>query len=389
MTGVREPTSAADAASAASGASGAAPLPGAGTQAHALRLRGITHRFGSVTAVNDVTLDIAPGEFVALLGPSGCGKTTLLRAVVGFVVPDEGSVLIDDQDVTREPPNLRNVGIVFQSYALFPHLTVAENIAYGLNVRRIARSTARQRVAEMLELVRMAEMGRRYPRELSGGQQQRVALARVLAVQPRILLLDEPLSALDRGLRMDMQIEIKRLQRELGITTILVTHDQEEAMSMADRIAVMNRGRVHQFDSPMTIYDTPADMFVNGFVGSTNLLAGAVVGNEPGMLMVRLDAGPVLRVQCARDFATGARVVVSVRPESLDVAAAAGADTIGGQIVIAMPLGASTLYEVKLADGQILKLSLARAGSRKLREGAAIHLRLSAPDAASVFAEAS
>jgi putative spermidine/putrescine transport system ATP-binding protein len=360
---------------------------GAGMKAHALHLKGITHRFSDVTAVADVTLDIAPGEFVALLGPSGCGKTTLLRSIVGFVVPDRGAVIIDDQDVTREPPNLRNVGIVFQSYALFPHLSVEDNIAYGLNVRRIARRTVRDRVAEMLALVRMADKGRRYPRELSGGQQQRVALARVLAVQPRILLLDEPLSALDRGLRMDMQIEIKRLQRELGITTILVTHDQEEAMSMADRIAVMNRGRVHQFDRPMKIYDAPADMFVNGFVGSTNLLPGIVVEQQHDMLSIRLDCGPLVRVQSERPLEMHARAVVSVRPERLDVAENTGHDTITGRVAIAMPLGASTLYEVKLTSGQVLKLSLARAGGPALEEGSSVHLRFSSSRAASVFPE--
>src|SRR5205085_2852552 len=232
---------------------------------HRLTLRGITHRFGDFTAVHDIELDISGGELVALLGPSGCGKSTLLRIIAGFIAQTEGSVLFDNEPVDHLAPNRRGAGIVFQNYALFPHMTVAENVAYGLHARSTPKEKIGPRVAEMLGLVHMDHLAERLPRQLSGGQQQRIALARALAVDPKILLLDEPFGALDKNLRLDMQIEVKRLQREYGITTILVTHDQEEALSMADRIAVMNRGRVEQFASATEIYDRPATLFVNQF----------------------------------------------------------------------------------------------------------------------------
>jgi putative spermidine/putrescine transport system ATP-binding protein len=356
---------------------------------HAVRLDQVSHHFGSVMAVDGVSLDIAPGALVALLGPSGCGKTTLLRALAGFVVPTRGSILIDGQDVTDDPPNVRNVGIVFQNYALFPHMTVADNVGYGLAARRTPRREVQERVGAMLELVRLGNLASRYPRELSGGQQQRVALARVLSVQPRVLLLDEPLSALDRGLRLDMQIEIRRLQRDLGITTILVTHDQEEAMSMADRIAVMNAGRVLQFDRPMVIYDRPADLFVNEFIGSTNLLPGRTIGFEDGLLAIQLDSGALVRVRAHRDFPPGASVVVSVRPERL-LPCNVAPDALGGRVIMAMPLGSSMLYDVVLADGANIKLVVARAAEAVgLEDGAPINLRLATPDSVSVFARPS
>jgi ABC-type proline/glycine betaine transport system ATPase subunit len=221
---------------------------------HALDIVGLTHRFGAFTAVDDVTLSIRPGEIVALLGPSGCGKTTLLRAVAGFIRQNQGRVLIDGASVDDLPPERRNIGIVFQNYALFPHMTVAQNVAYGMEARRRPRAEIRERVQRFLSIVQLDAMAERFPRQLSGGQQQRVALARALAIEPQILLLDEPFGALDKNLRLDMQIEVKRLQRQFGLTAIMVTHDQEEAMSIADRIAVMNRGRVEQLDTPVAIY---------------------------------------------------------------------------------------------------------------------------------------
>src|ERR1700761_2939069 len=214
----------------------------------AVQMRGIQHRFGTVPVIEDVTLEIAPGELVALLGPSGCGKSTLLRILAGLQAQSEGEVQVDGQRVDGRAPRQRGVGIVFQNYALFPHMTVAANVAYGLEANGVARRDAAHKAIQMLEMVRMEAFAKRYPRELSGGQQQRVALARTLAVEPRILLLDEPFAALDKNLRLDMQIEIRRLQRELNITTVMVTHDQEEAMSMADRVAVLNRGRLEQYD---------------------------------------------------------------------------------------------------------------------------------------------
>ncbi len=230
----------------------------ASRQGHRLRLEDISHRFGDFVAVRDINLEVSGGELVALLGPSGCGKSTLLRIVSGFIRQSEGRVLFDGEPVDHLPPSRRGVGIVFQNYALFPHMTVAENVAYGLEAQRWPRERIAPRVAEMLDARAHAASSReRKPRQLSGGQQQRVALARCLAIDPKVLLLDEPFGALDKNLRLDMQIEVKRLQREYGITTILVTHDQEEALSMADRIAVMTRGRIEQVSSPTEIYDRP------------------------------------------------------------------------------------------------------------------------------------
>src|SRR5437660_5432619 len=261
---------------------------------HRLRLEDISHRFGEFVAVRDINLDVAGGELVALLGPSGCGKSTLLRIISGFIRQSQGRVLFDNEAVDHLPPSRRGAGIVFQNYALFPHMTVAQNVAYGLEAQKWPRQRIGPRVAEMLALVHMAEFAERKPRQLSGGQQQRIALARCLAIDPKVLLLDEPFGALDKNLRLDMQIEVKRLQREYGITTILVTHDQEEALSMADRIAVMNRGRIEQVASPTDIYDRPATLFVNQFVGTTNLLPGQIIAADASGTDVAL-AGGVLR----------------------------------------------------------------------------------------------
>src|SRR5216683_2631886 len=238
-----------------------------------LVLDGITHRYpGGAVAVENINLDVKGGEIIALLGPSGCGKTTLLRIVAGFIAQSEGRVIIGDEIVDALPPNRRAVGIVFQNYALFPHLTIADNVAYGLAARGMDK-TARQREAQrLLDLVQLGSMGERLPRQLSGGQQQRVALARALAIKPSILLLDEPFAALDKNLRLDMQIEVKRLQRLAGTTTILVTHDQEEALSMADRVAVLNQGKLEQYSPPTEVYDAPKSLFVNTFVGTANTL---------------------------------------------------------------------------------------------------------------------
>jgi putative spermidine/putrescine transport system ATP-binding protein len=287
----------------------------ANKRGHDLRLDGITHRFGDFVAINDVQLGVDGGELVALLGPSGCGKSTLLRIVSGFIRQSEGSVLFDGERVDHLPPNRRGVGIVFQSYALFPHMNIRQNVAYGLQAHHWPRERIAPRVEEMLALVHMQPYSDRLPRQLSGGQQQRVALARCLAVDPKILMLDEPFGALDKNLRLDMQIEVKRLQREYGITTILVTHDQEEALSMADRIAVMNRGRIEQVASPSDIYDRPATLFVNQFVGTTNLLPGRIVGCDASGTDVAL-AGGIVRAAPA-GLERGASVLVSVRPEQL------------------------------------------------------------------------
>jgi putative spermidine/putrescine transport system ATP-binding protein len=334
-----------------------------GEQGHTLDIDGVTHRYGPVTAVADVSLAVRAGEIVALLGPSGCGKTTLLRVVAGFVRPWAGSVRIDSKPIDHLPPNARNVGIVFQSYALFPHMTVAQNVAYGLEARGVSRAEVRKTVARFLDVVRLTALRDRLPRQLSGGQQQRVAVARALAVEPTVLLLDEPFSALDKGLRLDMQIEIKRLQRQFGLTAILVTHDQDEAMSVADRIAVMNHGRVEQLDTPINVYDRPATLFVSGFIGTTNLLRGRVIESSNGTTLVELEAGAKLSVPTGRVFAAGAAVTLSARPEQLDLHTESGHGRWLVQRRLSVPLGPNTMHDLETCDGVTLKLVEPRAAS--------------------------
>jgi putative spermidine/putrescine transport system ATP-binding protein len=333
-----------------------------GAPGHTLDIDAVTHRYGPLTAVAEVSLAVRAGEIVALLGPSGCGKTTLLRVVAGFVRQSAGSVRIDGQPIDHLPANLRNVGIVFQSYALFPHMTVAHNIAYGLEARGVPRADARRTVDRFLEVVRLTAFRDRLPLQLSGGQQQRVAVARALAVEPNVLLLDEPFSALDKGLRLDMQIEIKRLQRQFGLTAILVTHDQDEAMSVADRIAVMSHGRVQQLDTPINVYDHPATLFVSGFIGTTNLLPGRAIESSNGRTLVELEAGARLAVPSDRVFSAGAPVVLSARPEQLCLHAEAAAERWRVRRRLAVPLGPNTMHDLETRDGATLKLVEPRLG---------------------------
>ena len=351
----------------------------ASNRGHRLRLEDISHRFGDVLAVRDINLDIAGGELMALLGPSGCGKSTLLRIVSGFIRQSSGRVLFDGEPVDHLPPSRRGAGIVFQNYALSPHMTVAENVAYGLEAHKWPRRRIAPRVAEMLALVHMSEFAGRKPRQLSGGQQQRVALARCLATDPKVLLLDEPFGALDKNLRLDMQIEVKRLQREYGITTILVTHDQEEALSMADRIAVMARGSIEQVSSPTEIYDRPKTLFVNQFVGSANVVAGEFMRAQDGVAAVRVPGGAVLEVEETPQLATGAAVLVSVRPEQLRLEAAPGEGRIAGVVKAVMPLGPHVVYEVETQSGTSFKVSEPRAPATPLRRpGESVHVAASA-----------
>jgi len=343
-----------------------------------LELDRIFHSYGDTPVVDNVSISIGNGELVALLGPSGCGKTTLLKIVAGFNRQTAGQVRIAGAAVDHLPSNRRRVGIVFQNYALFPHMTVTQNVAYGLDVMRMERSAKAVRVKEMLSLVRMDGFADRYPRQLSGGQQQRVAIARALAVRPTLLLLDEPFAALDKALRLDMQIELKRIQRNAGTTTILVTHDQQEALSLADRVALLNRGKLEQFASPTEIYDRPASLFVNTFVGSANVLEGKVAAAEGGQYTVTLAVGGSILATSPMLLQPGTPVQVCLRPEAL--ALTPHPDGLPASVEVGLPLGASIIHELRLADGTFLKSAAPRKiGDEPMPSGAQVRLRQQAP----------
>ncbi len=284
-----------------------------------IEVRGVTKRFGDFTAVDDVSLSVRAGEFLTLLGPSGCGKTTLLRLLAGFEFPDAGAILLDGADVTCHPPYRRNVNQVFQSYALFPHLTVRENVRFGLRMQRVPAAEAEARIRDALGMVSLGEVAARRPDQLSGGQRQRVALARAIVCRPKVLLLDEPLSALDAKLRHTMQLELKHLQRRLGITFVFVTHDQEEALTMSDRIAVINRGRIEQLGTATEIYHRPRTPFAADFIGQANLLSGAVVSRNGLTARVRLDGGLELTVSALELPVDATKALVSIRPEKIHI----------------------------------------------------------------------
>jgi putative spermidine/putrescine transport system ATP-binding protein len=283
-----------------------------------LEIKHATKRFGALDAVKDFNLDIVKGELVTFLGPSGCGKTTTLRMVAGFEQPDPGQIMLDGVDITQQPPNHRDVGMVFQAYALFPNMTVAQNIGFGLRVRREHENTIKQRVEEMLSLINLERKGRSYPHQLSGGQQQRVALARALAIHPRVLLLDEPLSALDAKIRVSLRGEIRAIQKKLGITAIYVTHDQEEALSISDRIVVMYNGHIEQVGSPFEIYNFPATGFVAGFVGTLNTTDAEVV--DPKARTLRLEGFQLQAADGLDGTRAGDTVRIAIRPERLNFA---------------------------------------------------------------------
>jgi spermidine/putrescine transport system ATP-binding protein len=340
----------------------AAPGGAAGIEP-SVDLRRVTKAFGDLVAVDDIDLAIAPGEFFTLLGPSGCGKTTTLRLIAGFEQPTAGQVLIDGRDVAGLPAYKRPTNTVFQSYALFPHLNVAENVAFGLRRKRVAKQEIRRRVEEELRRVGLESEVNRRPNQLSGGQQQRVALARALVNLPKVLLLDEPLGALDLKLRKGLQIELKRIQREVGITFVYVTHDQEEALTMSDRIAVMNHGRVEQMASPEDVYERPRTTFVAGFIGVSNLMPGTVVSANGRRGTVRLDAGIEVAAD-ASGFTTGENCHAVVRPEKLAIAPADpaasgpgssdglpdGWPSVEGLVESSVYLGSSTQIVVRLDD---------------------------------------
>ena len=331
-----------------------------------ISIRNVIKRFGSLAAVDNVSIDIKEGEFFVLLGPSGCGKTTLLRMIAGFEVPSEGQILIDGQDMANVPPNKRQVNMVFQSYAVFPHMSVTDNVGYGLKIARTPRSEARCRVEEALALVRLEGLGDRMPDQLSGGQRQRVALARSLVMKPKVLLLDEPLSALDANLRAQMQFELADIQDKVGITFVTVTHDQDEALSLATRIAVINKGQVAQLAGCSDLYEYPANRFVADFIGSVNIFDGRMVIDEPEQAVI--DCPEIGRIFLDHGV-TGphnADLWVAIRPEKIamtrpgeaaPVSGPAGHNCADGQIKGMNYLGDITVYEVELTSGRKIRVS--------------------------------
>jgi spermidine/putrescine transport system ATP-binding protein len=353
-----------------------------------LHVRGLTKRYGPFTAVDGIDLDVPEGSFFALLGPSGCGKTTTLRMVAGLEDPTAGAIYIGGADVSRKRAYQRPVNTVFQNYALFPHLTIFENVAFGL--RRRKQQDIRKRVMEMLDLVELAHLAERKPTQLSGGQQQRIAVVRALVNRPQVLLLDEPLGALDLKLRRQMQLELKRIQTDVGITFIHVTHDQEEAMTMADTIAVMNAGHVEQLGEPAQLYENPASVFVANFLGQSNLLRGTIAQRD-GEWVTATTTAASLRVPTSRCTATGTGCLVGVRPEKiqLDEAGQPGAtvpashNSVTGRVIDVSFIGVSTQYQVSTAGDQVLTVFSQNTGTSLLRPGTEVVLHW---DAAHTFA---
>ena len=346
----------------------------------AISIKGLTKRFGAMTAVDQVDLSVTSGELFFLLGPSGCGKTTLLRMIAGFIEPTAGSIRFGDRDVTLQPPNRRNTGMVFQSYALWPHMTVAANVAYGLTVRKVPAAKKAERVSAALRAVHMEEYAKRKPNQLSGGQQQRVALARALVIEPTILLLDEPLSNLDAKLRLEMRSEIRRLISETRITTIYVTHDQKEALSMADNMAVLRAGRVVQIGPPRLLYERPASRFVADFLGETNFLPAVVRDNSNGTVVLETSAGILHSNAGGNSAPKGGNVTCSIRPEALRlVNRAEGINSLSGKRLRTMYLGEMAQHQIELADGTLLR-ALELHSTSPSRPGETVHLTVSDDD---------
>jgi spermidine/putrescine ABC transporter ATP-binding subunit len=330
-----------------------------------VEFRGVTKRFGDVVAVDDLDLRIRQGEFLSLLGSSGCGKTTSLRMIAGFEQPTSGEVLIGGVDAVGLPPYKRDVNTVFQHYALFPHMSILDNVAYGLKQRKMDKKERHAKAHAALELVHLEGRANRKPRELSGGQQQRVALARALVMEPRVLLLDEPLGALDLKLRKDMQVELKRIQRDVGITFVYVTHDQGEAMSMSDRIAVMSEGRIEQLDAPEAIYDRPASAFVAGFIGEMNVLDGDVRTTSGGVSTIAVAGGSTVAARTDAGAAPQGKVVVGIRPEKVAVSPGgdAGPNRLAATVVTRLQLGSSIQVVAQLTDGTEVTAVVPRTGA--------------------------
>ncbi len=334
-----------------------------------LSLHDITKTFGDVRAVDKISLDVQQGEFLTLLGPSGSGKTTTLNMIAGFEIPSSGQILLKDRDITSVPPNNRGIGMVFQNYALFPHMTVFDNIAFPLRMRKVPLQEIRERTGEVLDLVELPGFEKRYPNQLSGGQQQRIALARALVFRPDILLMDEPLGALDKKLRDHMKLEIKHLQESLHITVIYVTHDQEEALTMSDRIAIMNNGRIVQLDDPVTLYEAPANLFVADFIGESNFLEGEVAEIKTEGVCVAAKQGLMVWVEKLPGLGPGEDATVAVRPEKIHIFPEQArlpeeiVNHFPGRIEEVIYVGEANVYRVVLEGGLTLKVKVQSAGT--------------------------
>nr|WP_237684175.1 ABC transporter ATP-binding protein [Pseudaminobacter soli] len=337
----------------------------------AVEFRDIDIHYGKFVAVRDFSLAIRKGSFVTLLGPSGCGKTTILRSIAGLVDISTGQISIGGRRVDDIPIYKRNIGLVFQSYALFPHKSVFDNVAFGLKYRNVPKPEIARRVGKALEMVRLPGSEKKLPSQLSGGQQQRIALARAIVFEPEVLLLDEPLSALDANMREEMRVEIKKIQKETGITAIFVTHDQEEALSMSDRIVVMNAGRIEQIGSPEEVYEAPATAFVADFLGKANMLPGVVASVDGQKATIALSAGQQVTALSPKVLASGARVTVVVRPQKLSVGTSATGNRLAGKVVSTSYLGGSAIYEIGIGEGTIIRANTQIDG-RLAREGEAI-----------------
>jgi len=364
-------------------------------RAGALRIRALTKLFGDVRAVDGIALEVRPGEFVTLLGPSGSGKTTTLRMIAGFIEPESGTIEVDGRELTGVPPYKRDVGMIFQNYALFPHMTAEQNIAFPLEMRGVRRAEARRRVDQALEMVRLGGLGRRYPRQLSGGQQQRIAFARAVVFNPRLLLMDEPLGALDKKLREALQLEIIRISRQLGITVLYVTHDQEEALVLSDRIAIFNHGRIEQLGSGEDLYERPASLFVADFIGESNIFRGRLAADEGGQWVVsganrwRVSAEAVART----GLVSGSAAAVVVRPERLRILDGGGPgdadNSVDATVSQLIYLGSARKYQMRLADGTpVIVREQAGSGTPELAAGRPVRLGWSVAEGVVVADEA-
>lgn len=349
-----------------------------------VELRGIMKKFQSNVVVQNFNLQVEQGEFISFLGPSGCGKTTTLNMIAGFLDPDGGDLLIKGQRMNGVPPYKRELGMVFQTYSLFPHMTVAENIAYGLKLRKVNKQEMQERVNRVLGLVKLPNVADRYPKQLSGGQRQRIAIARALVIEPSLLLLDEPLSNLDAKLREELRDELKRLHHEIGVTTIFVTHDQEEALALSDRIVVMNHGFVEQIGTPLEIYNQPASEFVHTFIGKTNRLEGEVIGMDGDVLTLRTTGGMLVKAaKQQRSVALHEKVIIFIRPEKIkltDTAVSEEANRVKGHLQLASFLGSYTECEVKVGEHTLSVKVQMTDSSVDRQEGQTVYCQWNADD---------